>query len=179
MKNINFRIRFVWKAFYYISDHFLFEWKCWNFWAACSEVRNGVRLATAVHHIYHTDDSYNGSRKFYSLFTIHGSGYGDVIGGRFEFIIYNQISKCVWLLLMVPCLDSIFPDSILTYSKERFIFLDVMHFYAELILKPFKAYVIFALVFYHIQHNRRCYLLANRILVVDHDYELWYNCIVQ
>ena len=78
---------------------------------------------------------------------------------------------------MVPCLDSIFPDSILTYSKERFIFLDVMHFYAELILKPFKAYVIFALVFYHIQHNRRCYLLANRILVVDHDYELWYNCI--
>ena len=77
---------------------------------------------------------------------------------------------------MVPCLDSIFPDSILTYSKERFIFLDVMHFYAELILKPFKAYAIFALVFYHIQHNRRCYLLANRILV-DHDYELWYNCI--
>ena len=50
-----------------------------------------------------------------------------------------------------------------------------MHFYAELILKPFKAYVIFALVFYHIQHNRRCYLLANRILVVDHDYEFWYN----
>ena len=74
---------------------------------------------------------------------------------------------------MVPCLDSIFPDSILTYSKERFIFLDVMHFYAELILKPFKAYAIFALVFYHIQHNRHCYLLANCILVVDDDNELW------
>ena len=64
--------------------------------------------------------------------------YGEVTGVQFE---VKQVSKCVWLLLMVPCLDSIFPDSILTYSKERFIFLDVMHFYAELILKPFKARV--------------------------------------
>ena len=100
--------------------------------------------------------------------------YGEVTGVQFE---VKQVSKCVWLLLMVPCLDSIFPDSILTYSKERFIFLDVMHFYAELILKPFKAYAIFALVFYHIQHNHHCYLLANCILVAADDCELWYNYI--
>lgn len=30
-----FRIRFVGQTFYYISDHFLAEWKFWNFWSCC------------------------------------------------------------------------------------------------------------------------------------------------
>jgi len=68
---------------------------------------------------------------FLTIFLLNGSsGISGLVAVKLEtetdlqplfatFIILTILitALCTWLLFMIPCLDSIFPDSILTYSK--------------------------------------------------------------
>ena len=76
---------------------------------------------------------------------------------------------------MVPCLDSIFPDSILTYSKEEFPLHRSPDLRCFFFLKFIQARGIFANMFYHVQPRWHSLLLVICILMLQRIYEYYWK----